>query len=158
MLIKPTKKWRCPNGLDNIMIPYTYYRLVESYRDADGRTKQRTVLGSDELKELPEETDRKELARPLTEMIKVGSCSISERPLVYDTALRLYGKYLEEKAEAQRREDALAAEARAKAERERDKGVLVRLKSLQPEHSRSISAEHLCNQILRKLGLGEFLN
>ena len=39
MLIKPTKKWRCPNGLDDIMIPYTYYRLVESYRDADGRTK-----------------------------------------------------------------------------------------------------------------------
>ena len=56
MLIKPTKKWRCPNELDNIMIPYTYYRLVESYRDADGRTKQRTVLGLGELEELPEET------------------------------------------------------------------------------------------------------
>ena len=140
------------------MIPYTYYRLVESYRDADGRTKQRTVLGLGELEELPGESDRKELARLLTEMIKEGTCSISERPVVYDTALRLYGKYLEEKAEARRREDALAAEARAKAERERDKGVLVRLKSLQPEHSRSIGAEHLCNQILRKLGLGEFLN
>ena len=44
MLIKPTKKWKYPNGLDDIMIPYTYYRLVESYRDADGRTKQRTVV------------------------------------------------------------------------------------------------------------------
>ena len=139
------------------MIPYTYYRLVESYRDADGRTKQRTVLGLGELEELPEESDRKELAHLLTEMIKEGTCSISERPVVYDTALRLYGKYLEEKAEAQRREDALAAEARARAGRERDMGILVRLKSLQPEHSRSIGAEHLCNQILRRLGLGEFL-
>ena len=54
MLMKPTKKWRCTNGLDDIMIPYTYYRLVESYRDADGRTKQRTVLGLGELEELPE--------------------------------------------------------------------------------------------------------
>lgn len=34
MFIKPSKKWRNPEGDQTIMVPYTYYRLCESYREA----------------------------------------------------------------------------------------------------------------------------
>ena len=34
MFIKPSKKWRNPDGDQSIMAPYTYYRLCESYREA----------------------------------------------------------------------------------------------------------------------------
>ena len=39
MFIKPSKKWRNPEGDQTIMVPYTYYRLCESYREADGKVK-----------------------------------------------------------------------------------------------------------------------
>ena len=68
MFIKPTKKWRNPEGDSSIMVPYTYYRLCESERDASGRPKQRTVLGLGELLEFPTEKERKELAELLTAM------------------------------------------------------------------------------------------
>lgn len=35
------------------MVPYTYYRLCESERDADGKSRQHTVLGLGELLEFP---------------------------------------------------------------------------------------------------------
>ena len=53
MFIKPTKKWRSPEGDSGIMVPYTYYRLCESERGADGRSRQRTVLGLGELADFP---------------------------------------------------------------------------------------------------------
>lgn len=139
------------------MVPYTYYRLVESYRDAEGRTRQRTVVGLGELLELPSEEERRELARVLTEMIRDGMCSLCENGSVYDMAVGFYGKYLEERAEARLREDRLAEEARKHAEREREAATLVRMKSLQPEQARSIGAEHVCNKVLERLGLRRFL-
>lgn len=39
MFIKPSKKWRNPEGDQTIMVPYTYYRLCESYREADEATR-----------------------------------------------------------------------------------------------------------------------
>jgi len=62
MFIKPSKKWRNPEGDDSIMVPYTYYRLCESFRDADGKTKQRTVLGLGELLDSPTSEQKQELA------------------------------------------------------------------------------------------------
>ena len=47
-----------------IMVPYTYYRLCESYRDENGKTKQRTVPG---LGELPE-CDSEEIALSAREL------------------------------------------------------------------------------------------
>ena len=40
---------------------YTYYRLCESYREADGKVKQRTVLGLGELLDFPTEAKKKEI-------------------------------------------------------------------------------------------------
>lgn len=157
MFIKPSKKWRNPEGNDSIMVPYTYYRLCESYRDADGKTKQRTVLGLGELLDFPTERDRQELADLLTEMIGKGETRLCDKPKLYEAALGFYGKWLDEKREAQERAGRLAEEARRKAEAAKEVKVSIKLKSLHPEMSRAIGAEHVCHNTLKRLGIKEFL-
>ena len=105
MFIKPSKKWRNPEGNDAIMVPYTYYRLCDSYREADGKVKQRTVLGLGELLDFPEESQKRELAEQLTSMINDGESRMCFNQKVYDAALGFYGKWLEEKKEAQERQN-----------------------------------------------------
>jgi len=98
------------------MVPYTYYRLCESYREADGKVKQRTVLGLGELTDFPNESQKRELAEQLTSLINEGESRICFNQKVHDAALVFYGKWLDEKKEAQDRADKLAEEARRKAE------------------------------------------
>ena len=157
MFIKPTKKWRNPEGDSSIMIPYTYYRLCESIRDANGKSRQYTVLGLGELLEFPSLAEKQELADLLTSMIQDGGCKLSASSKLYDAAVGFYGKWLDEKKEAEHRQDRLAEEARKHAEEEKEAKVYVKLKSLQPEMARSIGAEHVCSQTLEKLGLQKFL-
>lgn len=139
------------------MVPYTYYRLCESYRDADGKVKQRTVLGLGELLDFPTELERKELADLLTEMINEGTFRLCDKQKLYDAAVGFYGKWLEEKKEAQERADKLAEEARRKAEEAKEIKVSIKLKSLHPEMSRAIGAEHVCLDTVKRLGIREFL-
>lgn len=157
MFIKPSKKWKNPEGDQSIMVPYTYYRLCESYRDESGKTKQRTILGLGELPECDGEESRSELAGLLTEMIETGECRICDNPRLYEAALRLYGKWLDEKAAEKARADALAAEALRKAEAAKEVKVSIKLKSLHPELARSVGAEHICLSTVKKLGLEAFL-
>ena len=157
MFIKPSKKWRNPEGDLTIMVPYTYYRLCESYRQADGKVKQRTVLGLGELLEFPTEAEKKELAELLTSLINEGTGKLCDNPRLYDAALGFYGKWLEEKKEAQERADRLAEEARRKAEEAKAVKVSIKLKSLHPEMSRAVGAEHVCNTTLQRLGIASFL-
>lgn len=157
MFIKPTKKWRNPDGDSSIMVPYTYYRLCESERDATGRPKQRTVLGLGELLDFPTDAEKGELAELLTSLIKGGECRLCGSQRMYDAALGFYGKWLDEKREAEERRDRQAEEARRRAEEAREAKVCVKLKSLQPEMSRSVGAEHVCSQTLDRLGLKGFL-
>lgn len=139
MFIKPTKKWRNPEGDSSIMVPYTYYRLCESERDAAGKSKQRTVLGLGELLEFPTEEERDELAELLTALIKEGEYRLCSSQRMYDAAQGFYGKWLDEKREA------------------KEAKVCVKLKSLQPEMSRSVGGEHVCSQTLERLKLKGFL-
>lgn len=157
MFIKPTKKWRNPEGDSSIMVPYTYYRLCESERDAAGKSKQRTVLGLGELLEFPTEAERDELAELLTALIKDGEYRLCSSQRMYDAALGFYGKWLDEKREAEERQDRQAEEARRRAEEAKEAKVCVKLKSLQPEMSRSVGAEHVCSQTLELLDLKGFL-
>ena len=139
------------------MVPYTYYRLCESYREADGKVKQRTVLGLGELLDFPTEADRKELADLLTSLINEGTGKLCDKPRLYEAALGFYGKWLEEKKEAQERADKLAKEARRKAEEAREIKVSIKLKSLHPEMARAVGAEHVCHTTLQRLGIQSFL-
>jgi len=157
MFIKPSKKWRNPEGDQTIMVPYTYYRLCESYREADGRVKQRTVLGLGELPDFPTEADRKELADLLTSMINEGVGKLCDKPYLYEAALGFYGKWLDEKKEARERADRLAEEARRKAEEAKEIKVSIKLRSLHPEMARAVGAEHVCHTTLQRLGIESFL-
>ena len=157
MFIKPSKKWRNPEGDQTIMVPYTYYRLCESYREADGKVKQRTVLGLGELLEFPTDAERKELADLLTSMINEGTGRLCDNPRLYDAALGFYGKWLEEKKEAQERANRLAVEARRRAEEAKAVKVSIKLKTLHPEMPRAVGAEHVCNTTLQRLGIASFL-
>lgn len=139
------------------MVPYTYYRLCESYRDADGKVKQRTVLGLGELLDFPEESQKRELADQLTVMINEGGGKMCFDRKVHDAAVGFYGKWLEEKKEAQARVDRLAEEARRRAQEAKEMKVSIRLKSLRPEMARAIGAEHVCKNTLKHLGLRAFL-
>lgn len=139
------------------MVPYTYYRLCESYRDASGRSKQRTVLGLGELSEFSDESDRAELASLLTEMINNGTCRLSEKQMVYDAAVKFYGKWMEEKKEAQARADKLAEDARIKAAEAKQIKVSIKLKTLHPEMARAVGAEHVCMNTIKHLGIRDFL-
>ena len=157
MFIKPTKKWRSPEGDSGIMVPYTYYRLCESERGADGRSRQRTVLGLGELADFPSDAERRELAELLTELIRDGSCRMSYTPGLYDAALGFYGKWMDERREAEQRRDELAEKARRMAEKAKEARVSLKLGTLRPELARSVGAEHVCSQTLEKLGLKGFL-
>ena len=151
MFIKPTKKWRSPEGDSGIMVPYTYYRLCESERGADGRSRQRTVLGLGELTDFPTEAERRELAEMLTELIRDGRCRMSYTPGLYDAALGFYGKWMDEKREAEQRRDELAEKARRMAEEAKEARVSLKLGTLRPEKARSVGAEHVCSQTLERL-------
>ena len=139
------------------MVPYTYYRLCESYRDADGKVRQRTVLSLGELLDFPTESQKRELADQLTVMINEGGGKMCFDQKVYDAAVGFYGKWLDEKKEAQARADRLAEEARRRAREAREVKVSIKLKSLRPEMARAIGAEHVCKNTLKHLGLRAFL-
>ena len=143
MFIKPTKKWRSQEGDSGIMVPYTYYRLCESERGADGKPRQHTVLGLGELLDFPSEADRRELAELLTELIRDGRCRMSYTPGLYDAALGFYGKWIDERREAEQRQDELAEKARRLAEEAKEAKVCLRLRTLRPETARSVGAEHV---------------
>ena len=157
MFIKPKKKWRSPEGDSGIMVPYTYYRLCDSERGADGKSRQHTVLGLGELLDFPSEAERRELAGLLTELIRDGRCRMSYTPGLYDAALGFYGKWMGEEREAEQRRDELAERARRMAEDAKEAKVCLKLGTLRPETVRSVGAEHVCSQTLEKLGLKGFL-
>lgn len=94
------------------MVPYTYYRLCESERGADGKSRQRTVLGLGELTDFPTDAERHEWAELLTELIRDGRCRMSYTPGLYDAALGFYGKWMDGKREAEKRGDELAEKTR----------------------------------------------
>lgn len=74
------------------MVPYTYYRLCESYREADGKVKQRTVLGLGELLEFPTEAEKKELADLQTSLINEGTGKLSDNSRLFDKICVAPGK------------------------------------------------------------------
>ena len=88
MYIKSVKKWR-KDETGEFMTPYRYYRLSESYRDINGKTKQRMVLGLGELKDLSDQ-DIKTLSTLLTDMIVHNICRLCENHSLYEKALMFY--------------------------------------------------------------------
>ena len=159
MYIKAQKKWRKSED-GSVMVPYTYYRLCESYRGENGHTQQRMVFGLGELKTLHDDSERKELARLLDGMIGRGQYLMSERQDVYELALSIYSSYKDDRRKDKLRmaEDSrLKEESRRKAEELKRELVTINWKSMSAGMPRSIGAEHICFDMLRRLGIDRFL-
>ena len=158
MYIKSVKRWRqSENG--EIMTPYRYYRLCESYRNSSGRPCQRMLLGLGELSDLDEE-ERSELARLLTEMIGHGESAICDNPRLYEKALGFYNLYRENirsEAEAAERKSELEKEALRLSDERKRNLVTLKLGSLRATGARQIGAEHVCRSTLQTLHLKDIL-
>ena len=74
------------------MTSYRYYPLNESYRDINGKTKQRMVLGLGELEDISDQ-DIKTLSTLLTDMIVHNTCRLCDKTSPYEKALMFYQLY-----------------------------------------------------------------
>ncbi len=158
MFIKSVKKWR-KDEKGEFMTPYRYHRLCESYRDANGKTQQRMLLGLGEL--IGFSTDNlKELAGLLTEMIDHDECRLCEDARIYEKALEFYQLYKDTKRQEASQaalQSKLSLEAQQLADARKRDLVTVNLKSLHATDVRQVGAEHVCRSTLSTLRLKEFL-
>ena len=150
-----TKKKSFTRQEDGTYLGHDVYRLTKSYRDADGRERKAHVLYLGGLEGFTE-SDRKELAAMLTQMIERGQSVLSDNAVLYEKAMELYMKYRETKW-IQADDPVLKAEAeRRERERRRDL-VTVRLGSLVQKQARTIGPEAVCRSTVGALGIREFL-
>jgi len=140
---------------DGTIEKYDYYRLSESWRDAEGKIRKRTVVN---LGELPGYTKsgRKELGSLLEEMITTGSCRMSEAAFVYDDAVKFYAHWrdLHPKSSSAVVPDSSLELA---LESQRRDAVTICLNKVTNHEPRVIGPEVICRSTASRLGLMEFL-
>ena len=127
------------------MTPYRYYRLSESYRDINGKTKQRMVLGLGELKDLSDQ-DIKTLSTLLTDMIVHNTCRLCDNPSLYEKALMFYQLYKDIKQKESvdiELKSALDLEARRLADARKREMVTLNMKSIPITYPPSFTEKQL---------------
>jgi len=137
----------------------SYYRLVESYRNADGRVCHRTMLNigfmygvaAEELNRIQKLLNHK-IQSSNNELFKVDY--EKEIPIVKDYVDQLYCRLVNEK-----RIDVPATGQTCPSVRSSTKGDwhTIDLNSLRNKDIREIGSEWLCYQALGQLGLSDFL-
>jgi hypothetical protein len=134
--------------------PGWYYRLVESYRNPDGRVCHRTMLNVGFLEELsPEQMNliQKILtARAENQDQKLFEFPVSDDPVVNQYVEAYYARLVSEK-----RID--AAPAGTKVSRSGKDWQTIDVNSIKNKDVREVGAEWLCFQAIRQLGAGTFL-
>lgn len=159
MYIKPVKKWRQPKD-GEVMVPYLYYRLCESYRGENGRSRQRMIMGLGELEGMNSEEDLKELARLLTSLITRGEYLISEKQELAEKAIEFYNRYRQEKQtekEQSHNSEQLNKECDRKEKSRIQDIVAVKWSSLKTMAARTVGAEHVCKAIADELQIERHL-
>ena len=161
MFITHIKKWRKreTDSEDNLYVGYNYYRLSEAYRTADGKPRNRVVMGLGELDDFSK-PELKELGMLLTSMIDRGELALASSPKVHDKALEFYNKYKNQKRlerEIFLENERLQKEAEKKAEENRRDTVLVKLSTLCQKEARTVGAENICMDTVNLLGIKSFL-
>jgi transposase len=161
MFITHIKKWRNRKDSldDNLYFGYTYYRLSEAFRDAEGRSRNRVVMGLGELTGLSK-AERNELGDLLTVMIDRGEMALSTNVQVQELALHYYNLYCESRLKAQeaaKAQSRLREAARLEAERRRKEMVMVKLSSLRQKTARTVGAENICLDTVKQLSIRQFL-
>ncbi len=118
-----------------------YYRLSESYRNKDGKSRNRVVLTLGYLSDFTD-SERKELASLLDSMITRGEMTMCSGR-VHDKAVELYNQYRQkcrqEELEAQKtmESEALKADVR----QHEDRVVLGKLGPIHLTNARTVGAE-----------------
>ena len=143
------------------MLPYHYYRLCESYRDAKtGRPRQKVVMGLGELPGMNSKEDLKELSRLLSALIKDGEYLISDNEALREKSIELYARYKREKADeaqSQKESEELQTECALKEKERLQDVVAVKWKTLKTLNARSVGAEHVCKAMAEELGMESIL-
>lgn len=132
-----------------------YFRLCESYRDSQGKTRQRMILALGYLEDLPRWSDKQELCRCLNDMILRGQHPLCDNPHILELANHYYQKMIDSGKIASVRDTESANQK--EAERRTREEVVVKLSSLTNICPREIGAEHLALSCLRRLQLDRFL-
>lgn len=160
MFIKAIKKWRQDkNG--SSMLPYSYYRLCESYRDArSGRPRQKVVMGLGELVGMNSRDELKELCRLLSSLIKDGEYLMSDNEAIREKSVELYARYKRERldeAQSLNESEELKIACDCKEKEHLQDIVAVKWSTLKTMNARSVGAEHICKAIADELGMESIL-
>lgn len=135
--------------------PGWYYRLVESYRNSDGRVCHRTMLNLGFLEGLsPEQMNL--IGKILTARAENQGNQLFEFPVSDDPVVTQYVEAYYARLVSEKRID--AAPARTKVSRSGKDWQTIDVNSIKNKDVREVGAEWLCFQAIRQLGLGTFLS
>ena len=139
---------RTRRGTDGKKRSSVYPRLYESYRDSDGKVRQKYLLPLD-LDDLPSWKDRYAMCQLLNDMVANGPILNLELCSVTSKAMDIYSQLAEK---------GLLGDARKIEEKNRleQSSTLVE-QSLKNVNPRNVGSEFICLEALKKLGLYGFL-
>ena len=127
----------------------SYPRLYESYRDSDGRVRQRYLLPLN-LDDLPSHKDRNTMCRVLNDMVGNGPAIQFEDTPVYHKAVEVYHQLAAKGLLGQVR--------KTEEENRRVQASALIEKTVKNVNSRQVGGEYVCLQTLKCLGLRDFLS
>ena len=134
-----------------------YYRLVESYRNTDGRVYHRTILNAGYLDEL--NTDQLNLIQKiLTAKVNNHDQPLFELPFTDDTTVIDYVDKFYKRMVAEKRIDVFVEKQEKKASKSGKDIQSIDINSIRNKDVREIGAEWLSCQALNQLQIGEFLD
>jgi hypothetical protein len=125
---------------------HTYFRLSESYRDANGFPRQRMVLGLGRLLELPDFDQKILFLERLNELIKGKPTLFSPS---YDEKVEQLAQYYYGELKKKKKIDRVSGSG--------DDFDTVNLKTLKNKDIREVGAESLCYQALQQLKIDDYL-
>ena len=135
--------------------PGWYYRLVESYRNSDGRVCHRTMLNLGFLEGLsPEQMNM--IQKILTARAENHGNQLFEFPVSDDPIVTQYVEAYYARLVSEKRIDAAPAET--KVSRSGKDWQTIDVNSIKNKDVREVGAEWLCFQAIRQLGIGTFLS
>jgi len=132
-----------------------YYRLVESYRNSDGRVCHRTMLNVGFLEGLtPEQMNL--IQKMLTERAENQDQKLFEFPISDDPVVNQYFEAYYARLVSEKKID--VASAGTKVSRSGKDWQTIDINSIKNKDVREVGAEWLCFQAIRQLGIGTFLS
>lgn len=127
----------------------SYPRLYESYRDSDGRVRQRYLLPLN-LDDLPSHKDCNTMCRVLNDMVVNGPAIQFEDTPVYHKALEVYHQLAAKGLLGQVR--------KTEEENRRVQASALIEKTVKNVNPRQVGGEYVCLETLKRLGLRDFLS